>query len=171
MPPGVLATDGLGALQPGSYPEGTRRAAGSGSLTRSKTYFQRSDNFSLALKGVVAHTAAGWGTVPTYHQPNDDLAHLDLPFMTAAIQSLVEPMRWLASKRLQTHVEPGRTAHRKTIMALTAAVAFAKDNGERFVEELKALLRIPSISTDPERAGDVRQSRAVRGRGADAHRA
>jgi Zn-dependent M28 family amino/carboxypeptidase len=60
-------------------------------------FFQRSDNYSLALKGVVAHTAAGWGTVPTYHQPNDDLAHLDLPFMTAAIQSLVEPMRWLAS--------------------------------------------------------------------------
>lgn len=60
-------------------------------------FFQRSDNFSLAVKGVVAHTAAGWGTPPTYHQPNDDLAHLDLPFMTAAIQSLVEPMRWLAS--------------------------------------------------------------------------
>ncbi len=60
-------------------------------------FFQRSDNYSLALLGVVAHTAAGWGTVPTYHQPNDDLAHLDLPFMTAAIQSLVEPVRWLAS--------------------------------------------------------------------------
>jgi hypothetical protein len=59
-------------------------------------FFERSDNYSLALKGVVAHTAAGWGTVPTYHQPNDDLAHLDLPFMTAAIQSLVEPVRWLA---------------------------------------------------------------------------
>ena len=39
-----------------------------------------------------------------------------------------------------------------------AAVAFAKDNGERFVEELKALLRIPSISTDPERVGDVRRA-------------
>ncbi len=60
-------------------------------------FFQRSDNFSLALKGVVAHTAAGWGTPPTYHQPNDDMAHLDLGFMTAAIQSLVEPIRWLAS--------------------------------------------------------------------------
>jgi len=60
-------------------------------------FFQRSDNYSLALKGVVAHTAAGWGTVPTYHQPNDDLAHLDFAFMTTAIQSLVEPMRWLAS--------------------------------------------------------------------------
>ena len=41
---------------------------------------------------------------------------------------------------------------------LTAAVAFAKDNGDRFVEELKDLLRIPSISTDPERVGDVRQA-------------
>jgi hypothetical protein len=59
-------------------------------------FFERSDNYALALKGVVAHTAAGWGTVPTYHQPNDDLAHLDLPFMTAAIQSLVAPLRWLA---------------------------------------------------------------------------
>ena len=39
-----------------------------------------------------------------------------------------------------------------------AAVAFAKENGERFVEELKALLRIPSISTDPERAEDVRRA-------------
>jgi aminopeptidase YwaD len=60
-------------------------------------YFERSDNYALALQGVVAHTAAGWGDPPTYHRPNDDLAHLDLPFMTAAIQSLVEPMRWLAS--------------------------------------------------------------------------
>jgi hypothetical protein len=60
-------------------------------------FFERSDNYALALKGVVAHTAAGWGTVPTYHQPDDDLQHLDLPFMTAAIQSLVGPMRWLAN--------------------------------------------------------------------------
>ena len=41
---------------------------------------------------------------------------------------------------------------------LTAAVAFAKDNGDRFVEELKELIRIPSISTDPEHAGDVRRA-------------
>ncbi len=60
-------------------------------------FFQRSDNYQLALQGVVAHTAAGWGTVPTYHQLNDDLAHLDLEFMTGAIQSLVEPVRWLAT--------------------------------------------------------------------------
>ena len=41
---------------------------------------------------------------------------------------------------------------------VTAAVEFAQENKGRFVEELKALLRIPSISTDPERAGDVRRA-------------
>lgn len=60
-------------------------------------YFERSDNYALALKGVVAHTAAGWGAPPTYHQPDDDLQHVDLPFMTMAIQSLVAPVRWLAN--------------------------------------------------------------------------
>jgi acetylornithine deacetylase/succinyl-diaminopimelate desuccinylase-like protein len=41
---------------------------------------------------------------------------------------------------------------------MNAAVTFSKENGERFVEEMKALLRIPSISTDPERAADVRRA-------------
>jgi aminopeptidase YwaD len=70
-------------------------------------FFERSDNYALALQGVVAHTAAGWGTVPTYHRPNDDMAHLDLPFMTAAIQSLVEPMRWLADSDFVPAWNPG----------------------------------------------------------------
>jgi hypothetical protein len=70
-------------------------------------FFERSDNYALALQGVVAHTAAGWGTVPTYHRPNDDMAHLDLPFMTAAIQSLVEPVRWLASSDFVPKWNPG----------------------------------------------------------------
>src|SRR5437899_5870031 len=41
---------------------------------------------------------------------------------------------------------------------VTTAVGFAQGNKGRFVEELKALLRIPSISTDPERVGDVRRA-------------
>ncbi len=44
------------------------------------------------------------------------------------------------------------------LMVTEAAVGFAKANGDRFVEELKALLRIPSISTDPERVDDVRRA-------------
>ena len=41
---------------------------------------------------------------------------------------------------------------------VSTAIEFAKQNGERFVEELKALLRIPSISTLPEHEGDVRRA-------------
>ena len=41
---------------------------------------------------------------------------------------------------------------------VTAAVEFAAKNQARFVEELKALLRIPSISTDPKHIGDVRRA-------------
>jgi len=36
------------------------------------------------------------------------------------------------------------------------ALTYARTNASRFVEELKVLLRIPSISTDPKHAGDVR---------------
>ncbi len=39
-----------------------------------------------------------------------------------------------------------------------AAVGYAQENKARFVEELKALLRIPSVSTAPERVGDVRRA-------------
>lgn len=59
-------------------------------------FFERSDNYQLALQGVVAHTVAGYGMPATYHQPSDDLRHLDLNFMTTAIQSFIEPVRWLA---------------------------------------------------------------------------
>jgi hypothetical protein len=106
MPPGVLLLTGwdrsnLGPalkehgalLGPDPYPE--------------QHFFERSDNYSLALRGVVAHTAAGWGTPPTYHQPSDDMAHLDIAFMTRAIQSLIEPVRWLADSDFRPKWNPG----------------------------------------------------------------
>ncbi len=43
-------------------------------------------------------------------------------------------------------------------IASNAAVNFAQNNAVRFVDELKALLRIPSISTDPKHAADVRRA-------------
>jgi hypothetical protein len=62
-----------------------------------QNFFQRSDNYQLALKGVVAQTVSAWPTPPTYHQSTDDLAHIDLSFMTQAIQSMVTPVRWLVN--------------------------------------------------------------------------
>jgi acetylornithine deacetylase/succinyl-diaminopimelate desuccinylase-like protein len=40
----------------------------------------------------------------------------------------------------------------------SSAAAFAQQNQARFLEELKDLLRIPSVSTLPEHAGDVRRA-------------
>ena len=42
--------------------------------------------------------------------------------------------------------------------SVEAAVQYAREQGASFVEELKELLRIPSVSTAPERAGDVRRA-------------
>ncbi|MFN2599237.1 MAG: M20/M25/M40 family metallo-hydrolase [Pyrinomonadaceae bacterium] len=58
-------------------------------------FFRRSDNYALARQGVVAHTVSSFGLHPEYHQPGDDLAHLDIAHMTRAINSMVEPVRWL----------------------------------------------------------------------------
>lgn len=71
-------------------------------------FFERSDNYPLALKGVVAQTAAGWGVPPTYHKPNDDVSHLDFAFLTEAIQSLIEPVRWLANSDFVPQWLPGK---------------------------------------------------------------
>jgi len=70
-------------------------------------FFQRSDNYALALKGVVAHTLSGWAVTPTYHQPTDTLANLDIPFMTKAIRSLVAPAQWLANSDFVPAWNPG----------------------------------------------------------------
>src|SRR5580693_9258587 len=41
---------------------------------------------------------------------------------------------------------------------VSPAISFARDNKQRFLDELKDLLRIPSVSTDPDRKDDVRKA-------------
>jgi hypothetical protein len=72
-----------------------------------QNFFQRSDNYALALKGVVAHTVSGWATVPTYHTPEDTVENLDIPFMARAIQSLVKPLASLADSKAKPEWKPG----------------------------------------------------------------
>ncbi len=74
---------------------------------KDENFFLRSDNYQLALKGIVAHTISGWAVTPTYHQPTDTIANLDLPFMTRSIQSLIEPVRWLANSTDVPQWRPG----------------------------------------------------------------
>jgi len=58
-------------------------------------FFQRSDNYVLARKGIIAHTVSSFGLHTDYHRPSDDLSHVDFKHMTDAIASMVEPVRWL----------------------------------------------------------------------------
>jgi len=96
MPDGVMMMTGFERSDFGSALK-ERGALIAPDMYPEQNFFQRSDNYQLALQGVVAHTISGWAVTPTYHSPDDDIAHLDIPFMTRAIQSLVEPLRWLAS--------------------------------------------------------------------------
>jgi hypothetical protein len=49
-------------------------------------FFQRSDNYALATRGIVAHTLSSFDPAHDYHVPTDDLAHVDFDHMTALIQ-------------------------------------------------------------------------------------
>jgi hypothetical protein len=60
-------------------------------------FFTRSDNYILAKKGVVAQTVSSYGLHQDYHQPSDDLEHLDFQHMDAAIGSLLRPVEWLVN--------------------------------------------------------------------------
>jgi hypothetical protein len=60
-----------------------------------QNFFERSDNYVLARKGVVAQTVSSYGLHHDYHQPSDDIAHIDFKHMDAAIGSLLRPVIWL----------------------------------------------------------------------------
>jgi Zn-dependent M28 family amino/carboxypeptidase len=60
-------------------------------------FFRRSDNYALALRGVVAQTVSSFGLHPQYHRPDDDLAHIDFAHMTDSIGSMVKPVLWLVN--------------------------------------------------------------------------
>jgi hypothetical protein len=89
----ALAAHGA-KVQPDGYPK--------------EHFFQRSDNYQLALRGVVAQTVSAWPTPPTYHQPTDDLAHVDFDFMGRVIGSMIEPLDWLLDSDFQPQWLPGQ---------------------------------------------------------------
>ena len=73
-----------------------------------QNFFQRSDNYTLALRGVVAHTVSSFGLHTDYHRPSDDISKIDFGFMTRAIASLIKPIRWLADSSFKPAWLPGK---------------------------------------------------------------
>lgn len=77
-----------------------------------QNFFQRSDNYTLALRGVVAHTISSFNLHTDYHRPSDDISKIDFPFMTRSLNSLVAPIRWLANSNFRPSWLPGKAPTR-----------------------------------------------------------
>src|SRR5207245_1724437 len=73
-----------------------------------ENFFERSDNFVLAKQGVVAQTISSYGLHSDYHEPSDDLTHIDFQHMDKAIGSLLGPVRWLVNSRFVPQWKEGR---------------------------------------------------------------
>jgi hypothetical protein len=72
-----------------------------------QNFFARSDNFGLAKKGVVAHTVSSFGLHSDYHEPSDDLVHIDFKHLNAAIGALLAPMEWLVNSAFKPEWSEG----------------------------------------------------------------
>ncbi len=70
-------------------------------------FFQRSDNYALAQKGIIAHTVSSYGLHKDYHQPSDEISTIDFDFLTRSIQSMRQPILWLANSNWRPEWNPG----------------------------------------------------------------
>lgn len=66
-----------------------------------QNFFQRSDNYTLARQGVIAHTVSSFGLHTDYHQASDEIKTIDFSHMTRAINSMVAPVQWLVNSNFK----------------------------------------------------------------------
>lgn len=62
-----------------------------------QNFFQRSDNYTLARQGIIAHTVSSFGLHTDYHKASDEIKTIDFNHMTRAINSMVKPVKWLVN--------------------------------------------------------------------------
>jgi hypothetical protein len=66
-----------------------------------QNFFQRSDNYTLARQGIVAHTVSSFGLHTDYHRASDELKTIDFGYMTRVVNSMVKPVRWLVNSNFR----------------------------------------------------------------------
>ena len=59
-------------------------------------FFFRSDNIRFAQRGIVAHTLSSYNLHTDYHQPSDDVSHVDAAHFAAVINATAQAARVLA---------------------------------------------------------------------------
>jgi Predicted aminopeptidases len=79
-------------------------------------FFRRSDNYALALQGIIAQTVSSFGLHKDYHQPSDELSRIDFTHMANAIASMVSPITWLANTTWKPQWNLGRKPFRESIL-------------------------------------------------------
>jgi Zn-dependent M28 family amino/carboxypeptidase len=62
-----------------------------------QNFFQRSDNYTLAKQGIIAHTVSSFGLHTDYHHASDEIKTIDFAHMTKSINSMVKPIEWLVN--------------------------------------------------------------------------
>lgn len=77
-------------------------------------FFRRSDNYALALQGVVAQTVSSFGLHTDYHHPSDELRTIDFDHMITAIASMEQPVVWLSNTKWKPTWKPGGQPHPDT---------------------------------------------------------
>jgi Zn-dependent M28 family amino/carboxypeptidase len=60
-------------------------------------FFERSDNYALARRGIIAQTISSYGLHKDYHRPTDTLDKVDWKHLERAIGSMIGPVTWLAN--------------------------------------------------------------------------
>lgn len=62
-----------------------------------QNFFQRSDNYGFAVRGIIAHTVSSFGLHTDYHRVTDEVKTIDFVHMTRSISSMFQPIEWLAN--------------------------------------------------------------------------
>ena len=78
-----------------------------------ENFFMRSDNYGLALEGIIAHTVSSYGLHTDYHQVTDEVTTIDFKHMTTAIASMEGPVEWLIDTNWKPMWNPGGKPEKK----------------------------------------------------------
>lgn len=73
-----------------------------------QNFFQRSDNYTLARQGIIAHTVSSFGLHRDYHQASDETKTIDFSHMTRSINSMVSPVQWLVNTNFKPQWNEGK---------------------------------------------------------------
>ena len=73
-----------------------------------ENFFQRSDNFTLARQGIIAHTVSSFGLHTDYHKASDEIKTIDFSHMTRSINSMIKPVQWLINSNFKPTWNEGK---------------------------------------------------------------